>query len=561
MADGDAKVKLFSRSELIDKFGYEEYAIFGLMLAVSAAIGVLFWWRGQKSNHEFLLGGRNMGTLPMTMSLVARWGQTAARHYTTFTPLLSPMFVCKFLRVVRPLPTPLCQFHVCHHAAGDACRDVRQWYPVRAAGALLPLRHGRHSGVVHTRVLSDGRHHQLRGCHVDVRTFSYWTLQCNFLLQYLEWRFDQWVRIAASLCFILQMVKSVPNSPKSVWSHPPLLPDLVHGHCRLHSGIGAVTKSVRIIITLNTHQTAKMNAIIAFPVTGFDVDWACGIIFFVCIFYTFIVSIARTQISVQSLRTCDVKSMNGVRGRRLGKVGLVQTLLFTHIVKSCNVHREASSATVICGSHGQLADDTNSHNWLLPLLQGGIKAVMWTDTFQTVMMFGSFLAVIIKGNYDAGGASVIFDENYKSGRIELFKWGFLFCHEIIIVCQHHCSLQLRPEDDHPPHRLGCDHWRLLYVDLRLWHQPDPGAALPHSQQDEAGTEVCKPTCRKLAWIMVKIRSELFGGTCWASAPCSSCVPTPASSSSPTTTWLGATPLRPRWVHKHSTWRTFRVLIF
>ena len=53
--------------------------------------------------------------------------------------------------------------------------------------------------------------------------------------------------------------------------------------------------------------------------------------------------------------------------------------------------------------------------------QGGIKAVMWTDTFQGAVMFGSFLAVIIKGNFDACGAKVVWDRNYQSGRIELFK--------------------------------------------------------------------------------------------------------------------------------------------
>ncbi len=46
---------------------------------------------------------------------------------------------------------------------------------------------------------------------------------------------------------------------------------------------------------------------------------------------------------------------------------------------------------------------------------------MWTDTFQGAVMFGSFLAVIIKGNYDAGGASIVFDRSYRTERIELFK--------------------------------------------------------------------------------------------------------------------------------------------
>ena len=58
---------------------------------------------------------------------------------------------------------------------------------------------------------------------------------------------------------------------------------------------------------------------------------------------------------------------------------------------------------------------------ILFLSQGGIKAVMWTDTFQAAVMFGSFLAVIIKGNADTGGSHKVFDLNYQTGRIELFK--------------------------------------------------------------------------------------------------------------------------------------------
>jgi len=65
-------VALDHKDVLRAKFGWEEYTVFALMLAVSAAIGVYFWWRGQKNNAEFLLGGQGMSTLPMTLSLVAR---------------------------------------------------------------------------------------------------------------------------------------------------------------------------------------------------------------------------------------------------------------------------------------------------------------------------------------------------------------------------------------------------------------------------------------------------------------------------------------------------------
>ena len=41
---------------------------------------------------------------------------------------------------------------------------------------------------------------------------------------------------------------------------------------------------------------------------------------------------------------------------------------------------------------------------------------------QAICMFGSFLAIIIKGNYDAGGSSEVFDRNYRTNRIELFNF-------------------------------------------------------------------------------------------------------------------------------------------
>ena len=64
--------QLFNTTELIDKFGWEEYSVFSLMLMISILIGVFFWWKGQNNNAEYMMGGKNMGTFPMTMSLIAR---------------------------------------------------------------------------------------------------------------------------------------------------------------------------------------------------------------------------------------------------------------------------------------------------------------------------------------------------------------------------------------------------------------------------------------------------------------------------------------------------------
>ncbi|XP_036321348.1 sodium-coupled monocarboxylate transporter 1 isoform X1 [Rhagoletis pomonella] len=50
---------------------------------------------------------------------------------------------------------------------------------------------------------------------------------------------------------------------------------------------------------------------------------------------------------------------------------------------------------------------------------GGLKAVVWTDVLQTVIMVGSIVLVIIKGTIDVGGLTVVWERNLKGSRLEL----------------------------------------------------------------------------------------------------------------------------------------------
>ena len=67
----DFRDDLLSKDDLIAKFNAGNYAVFAAMLFVSAAIGVFFWWKGQKNTDEILMASKSMSTFPMTMSLVA----------------------------------------------------------------------------------------------------------------------------------------------------------------------------------------------------------------------------------------------------------------------------------------------------------------------------------------------------------------------------------------------------------------------------------------------------------------------------------------------------------
>lgn len=52
------------------------------------------------------------------------------------------------------------------------------------------------------------------------------------------------------------------------------------------------------------------------------------------------------------------------------------------------------------------------------LVQGGLKAVVWTDVVQTFSMFGALVLVAIKGTKDLGGIDIVLDNAWTSGRIE-----------------------------------------------------------------------------------------------------------------------------------------------
>ncbi|CAF0982331.1 unnamed protein product [Brachionus calyciflorus] len=53
---------------------------------------------------------------------------------------------------------------------------------------------------------------------------------------------------------------------------------------------------------------------------------------------------------------------------------------------------------------------------------GGIKAVIWTDTFQVIVMFSGLFAVIIKGIIKVGGISEVWQRIYDSERVDFFDF-------------------------------------------------------------------------------------------------------------------------------------------
>jgi Na+/proline symporter len=54
-------------------------------------------------------------------------------------------------------------------------------------------------------------------------------------------------------------------------------------------------------------------------------------------------------------------------------------------------------------------------------LQGGIKAVVWTDFLQGVVMVVASLVVIVLGVIQVGGMGTVWERSRNGGRIRIFE--------------------------------------------------------------------------------------------------------------------------------------------
>lgn len=52
---------------------------------------------------------------------------------------------------------------------------------------------------------------------------------------------------------------------------------------------------------------------------------------------------------------------------------------------------------------------------------GGIKAVLWTDVFQSALMITAMIVIIVKGTIDVGGMGEVWQRAADGNRLEFWK--------------------------------------------------------------------------------------------------------------------------------------------
>lgn len=225
-----------------DLFHVADYAVFAIMLAISAIIGIYYACSGgkQKTTDEFLMGGRSLSVFPVSMSILA-----------------------SFMSAITLLGTP-----------AEIYQYGTQYWIINVAYILvMPA---------------------TAFCYLPV----YYNLNVTSAYEYLELRFNRFIRTLGSSVFTIHMIMYMP-------------------------------------IVLYAPALALSE------VTGLNLWVSVLSIGIVCTFYTSI---------------------------------------------------------------------------------GGMKAVVWTDMFQTLLMYAAMFVVVFKGIADLGGMEIVWKRNLDGKRIEFFNF-------------------------------------------------------------------------------------------------------------------------------------------
>ena len=59
---------------------------------------------------------------------------------------------------------------------------------------------------------------------------------------------------------------------------------------------------------------------------------------------------------------------------------------------------------------------------LSSILQGGLRAVVWTDTFQTFIVIAGLIAITVRGSLDLGGLDKVWQIADQGGRIFFIEY-------------------------------------------------------------------------------------------------------------------------------------------
>lgn len=89
-------------SEMMRSFGIWDYTVFAFMLVACGFVGIYFGFIKKSSGEdEYLVGGRNMKTFPVSLSLIASFisGRSSLEILNNYLPVCNDSILIKIFRL------------------------------------------------------------------------------------------------------------------------------------------------------------------------------------------------------------------------------------------------------------------------------------------------------------------------------------------------------------------------------------------------------------------------------------------------------------------------------
>ncbi|KAJ8955547.1 hypothetical protein NQ318_001377 [Aromia moschata] len=160
----------------------------------------------------------------------------------------------------------------------------------------------------------------------------------------------------------------------------------------------------------------------------------------------FLMSFAMGSIYLPIFHSLKLTSTYEYHERRFNKkVRLLESFLFTLEIVSwlpIVIYVPALAFNQVTGVNVHLITPIVCATCIFYTSTGGLKAVVWTDVIQIVIMFFALILVIVKGTVDVGGIGVVIQRNWDSGRIERPNalWAFFFGILLVVALCSYCGM-------------------------------------------------------------------------------------------------------------------------
>ncbi|KAI8505547.1 Sodium-coupled monocarboxylate transporter 1 [Branchiostoma belcheri] len=371
--------KMLAGGHVVRYLSVADYVVFSVLLAVSAAIGLYYACTGgrQRTQREFLMADRSMSVLPVTISAITVLGTTTEIYMNMRLSTQPTIKNCARTTLLICASVRNAVFSAPHSSAITVLGTTTEIYTYMRLSTQPTIKNCARTTLlicasVRNAVFSAPHSSAITVLGTTTEIYTYMRLSTQPTIK-------NCARTTLLICALVR--NAVFRAPHS-------------------SAITVLGTTAEIYTNGTMYWNNLVSSVLSMVV--------CSRLFLPVFFdlgMTSTYEYLEKRFSKSVRRLCSFAFMiNMVIYMGLG---LYAPALALSVVTGMSLWGSILSMGIVCTFYTTI---------------GGMKAVMWTDTFQVVVMVTGFLAVIIQGSIEAGGLGKVWDIANSGHRLEIFNF-------------------------------------------------------------------------------------------------------------------------------------------